>query len=438
MAVISVTTCDVEHGSIAERHGFAPGDTIRRIDGHPIDDVLDYRFYMTAARLMVEGETAAGEPFSRAIRKDEYDDLGLLFDTYLMDRQRSCRNRCVFCFIDQLPPGLRDTLYFKDDDSRMSFLFGNYITLTNLRERDVERILNMHISPVNISVHTMNPALRVKMMANPHAGDVLRYVSRLAEGGVAVNTQLVLCPGINDGEELSFSLRELCALAPRVQSVAVVPVGLTKYRRGLAALKAFTPEQSRAVLETVGRFGDEMLALHGRRICYAADEFYLSAGRDVPPAPHYEEFAQLENGVGLLSLLIDEFTAALADEVARPINRRVTIATGAAAAPFLQRLADAATERFSGLGIDIAPIQNHFFGPLITVAGLVTGSDLLAQLTVRELGDELLIPTVMLRREGDLFLDDVSLDNVSKELRIPVHPVPNDGYRLLDAILGSG
>lgn len=440
---MSVQANGVERGSIAARCGFAAGDVIQRIDGHIIDDVLDYRFYMTAIKLVVEGETATGEPFSRTVQKGEYDDMGLLFDTYLMDKQRSCRNKCIFCFIDQMPPGMRHTLYFKDDDSRMSFLFGNYITLTNLHERDVERILAMHISPVNISVHSMNPVLRVEMMKNPHAGEALAYIPRLAAGGIVVNTQLVLCPGINDGDELVRSLRELCALTPQVQSIAVVPVGLTKYREGLSALRPFTKEQSRQVIDTIDRFGDEMHGRHGRRICFAADEFYLSAGVEIPPAAHYEEFAQLENGVGLLALLCDEFADALASEPVRTAPRRVTIATGVAAAPFLEQMAAAAMARFSGLSVQVIAIRNDFFGSLITVAGLVTGGDLCAQLLERmrlakcDLGEALLIPAVMLRHEGDLFLDDVSLQQISQSLGVRVVPVPNDGYELLAAMVST-
>ena len=353
---MSVVISGVEPDSIAWRHGFAAGDTLARINSHDIDDVLDYRFHMTGASIVLEGVNAAGAPYRRTIRKGEYDDLGLEFDTYLMDKQRSCKNGCVFCFVDQLPKGLRDTLYFKDDDDRMSFLFGNYITLTNLREKDVQRILAMHISPINISVHTMNPALRVQMMRNQNAGQVLEYIPRLAAGGIKLNTQLVLCPGLNDGPELTRSLTELCALAPGMQSVAVVPVGLTKHREGLAELRLHTREEATAIVETVERFGEEMLRAHGQRICYAADELYLRAERPILPADFYEEFAQLENGVGLMAMLADEFASALRMEPEAAVNRRVTGATGVSAAPLLAELTEVAAEKFPGLAAEVIPI----------------------------------------------------------------------------------
>lgn len=429
-----VTVTGVETASIAARHGFAAGDVVQQMDGHDINDVLDYRFYMTASRLCIKGRSAGGEPFVRTVEKEEYDELGLLFDTYLMDRQQHCRNKCVFCFIDQLPAGLRDSLYFKDDDSRMSFLFGNYITLTNLQERDIRRILDMHISPVNVSVHTMDPALRVEMMGNPHAGEVLRYLPMLAEGNIQINAQLVLCPGINDGDALTHSLEMLCRLAPQIQSIAAVPVGLTRYRDGLPALRLFQPSEAEEVLQSIDRFGDRMLEQFGQRICYASDEFYLAAGRVIPPASFYEDFPQLENGVGLLALLQDEFADALAQEPPQTVRHALSIATGTAAAPFLRRMAEQAERQF-GVQVQVIPIHNHFFGESITVAGLVTGRDLQTQLAGRALGSALLLPASMLRREGDLFLDNMSLSALSSALDLPVYAVPNDGYQLLQYVL---
>ena len=435
---MAVTISGVEPGSPAFRAGIGAGDRLEAIDGHPINDVLDYRFYMTARCLTLHLGGEGEQPRIKTIRKGEYEDLGLEFETYLMDSQRLCRNKCIFCFIDQMPPGMRDSLYFKDDDSRMSFLFGNYITLTNLEDRDVERIIAMRISPVNISVHTTNPALRVKMMANPHAGEVLEYLPRLAAAGIRINAQLVLCPGVNDGSELRRSLEDLTALAPGLQSVAVVPVGLTRFREGLAKLRVFTPTEAAGVIGEVDRVGNRMLTLHGQRVCYAADEFYLAAERPVPAAEFYEEFAQLENGVGLLALLEDEFRQALELEAPRRVSRRVGIATGYAPQNLIRSLARQAMELFPGLEVSVFPIRNDFFGPDITVAGLVTGEDLTGQLKGRDPGDELLFPSVMLRHEGDLFLDGLSMAELAEALGLPVRPVNNDGFQLLEAMLGEG
>lgn len=398
--------------------------------------MLDYRFYMAEKNLSLTLLTAGGETAGKRVKKREYDDLGLGFATYLMDSQRFCRNKCVFCFVDQMPGGLRDSLYFKDDDSRMSFLFGNYITLTNLSDTDIDRIIAMRTSPVNISVHTMNPRLRVEMMKHPEAGRSLRFIKRLIDAGIMVNAQLVLCPDINDGAELDRSLRELCAMAPNLQSVAAVPVGLTKFREGLPNLRLYTKDESRRVIETVEAFARENLGAHGSRICFAADEFYLNAGLELPPYEDYEEFSQLENGVGLLSLLTWEFGEALADEPQAAINRRVTIATGVSAKPFIERMANAACEKFAGLETNVVAVENKFFGESVTVAGLVTGGDLIARLKGEDIGDELLIPAVMLRREGDLFIDGVSVDDAASALGHRPRAVENGGRELLDAILG--
>lgn len=432
---MAVTISEVIKGSPAERCGILPGETLLSIGGHGIEDVLDYRFYMTARSLDVALRDVDGHTRTVQVCKPEYADLGLEFDTYLMDKQRSCKNKCVFCFIDQLPEGLRESLYFKDDDSRMSFLFGNYITLTNLLEHDVQRIIDMRISPVNISVHTTDPALRVEMMKNPRAGEVLSYIPRLAHAGIKINAQLVLCPGLNDGDVLAQSLHSLTAHAPALQSIALVPVGLTRHRNGLTPLRLFTPAEAMAVTALTEKFGEAMRKRHNMRICYAADEFYLAAGLPIPPAPYYEDFAQLENGVGLLALLEDEFIQALADTPPCKVYRRITIATGRAAAPFIKRLSAQAMRQFSGLCVNVIAVDNDFFGRTITVAGLVTGGDLVTRLSHEELGDELLFPAVMLRHEGDLFLDSIHVSDVRKALRVPVRPVPNDGYALLAAML---
>ena len=426
----------VEPGGPASHAGVRPGETLLSINGNEICDILDYRFYETDRHLSIVLRDGAGAERTVQIRKGQYESIGLEFETYLMDQQHSCTNRCIFCFIDQLPKGLRKSLYFKDDDSRLSFLFGNYVTLTNLKEREVDRIIKMHISPINISVHTTNPELRVKMMGNRFAGKSLDILYRFAKAGIKLNCQIVLCRDINDGEELDRTLKDLTSLWPSVQSVAVVPLGLTKYRQGLYPLTGYDSETARAVVRQLERWGDRCEQKYGQRICYAADEFYLKAQLPIPPAPFYGDFDQLENGVGLMASLKQEFLDALEDFVPPASSRKVTLATGVAAHPFLDTLLDELRQRCHNLTCNVVPIVNDFFGDTITVAGLVTGGDLLNQLRGRELGDALLLPDVMLRREGDIFLDDVSLEELSEALQIQIITVPNNGYALLDAVVG--
>ena len=426
----------VEQGGPASHAGVRPGETLLSINGNEICDILDYRFYETDRHLSIVLRDGAGAERTVQIRKGQYESIGLEFETYLMDQQHSCTNRCIFCFIDQLPKGLRKSLYFKDDDSRLSFLFGNYVTLTNLKEREVDRIIKMHISPINISVHTTNPELRVKMMGNRFAGKSLDILYRFAKAGIKLNCQIVLCRDINDGEELDRTLKDLTSLWPSVQSVAVVPLGLTKYRQGLYPRTGYDAETARAVVRQLARGVDRWEQKYGQRICYAADEFYLKAQLPIPPAPFSGDFDQLENGVGLMASLKQEFLDALEDFVPPASSRKVTLATGVAAHPFLDTLLDELRQRCHNLTCNVVPIVNDFFGDTITVAGLVTGGDLLNQLRGRELGDALLLPDVMLRREGDIFLDDVSLEELSEALQIQIITVPNDGYALLDAVVG--
>jgi len=426
----------VEEGSVAEKHAIRRGHTLVRINGYDIRDVLDYRFYMSDARLSLDLKDEHGHSYSRGIVKREYQELGLEFETYLIDRQKSCRNKCVFCFIDQLPPGLRASLYFKDDDSRMSFLFGNYITLTNLDDADIDRIIEMRLSPVNISVHTMNPKLRESMMGNVRAGDVLSYIPKLVQAGIRVNAQIVLCPDYNDGTELEYSLRELCKLTPGLQSISVVPVGITRHREGLAPMRVFTKDEAADVIATIERFSADMLTCHGERMCWPGDEFFHLAGMDIPSNEYYGSYPQLENGVGMCALLEYEFTGALSGEAEEKITRRVTIATGTAVFPLIEKLAKCAMSRFSGLEVAVVPVANEFLGHAVTTAGLICGGDLISQLAGVELGDELLIPVSMLRHERDLFLDGISLTDAEKSLNTPIRPVENDGYALLDAMVG--
>lgn len=436
---MAVLISGVEKGSPAARAGISPGETLLTIGGNEIVDVLDYRFYMMDAFLSLRLLDGAGREREVLVKKGEYDDLGLLFDSYLMDKQRSCRNKCVFCFIDQMPPGMRETLYFKDDDARMSFLYGNYITLTNLSEHDIERTIRMKISPINISVHTTNPDLRAKMMNNRFAGEALGIMKRFADAGISLNAQLVLCPGLNDGAELERSLRDLSTLIPSLKTVSCVPVGLTKYRDGLFPLRPYTPEEAGAAIDMIDAFGDEQQKKTGDRLFYAADEFYILAGRPIPPAAFYGDFNQLENGVGMLALQKQQFHEALGDFDADSVRRALTIATGVAAAPFLQALVDEARKKWHNLECGIIPVRNDFFGENITVAGLVTGTDLMAQLRGRELGRALLIPDVMLKFHEDVFLDDVTVEQVEQALGVPVVTVQaDDGYELLSAILENG
>ena len=432
---MAVTIKGVEPGSLAAKLHIRPGETLVSINGEEIVDVLDYRFYMTDRHLRLQLRAPDGSERMLRLAKEEYEDLGLEFETYLMDKQHTCRNHCVFCFVDQMPPGMRQSLYFKDDDARLSFLFGNYITLTNLSEQEVDRIIKMRISPVNVSVHTTDPQLRVQLMKNPAAATSLSYLRRLTQGGIQVNTQLVLCPGINDGEQLRRSIRDLYALGEHLQSIACVPVGLTKYRQGLYPLRTFTQQEAAAVIDIIEACNAEA----GERRAYPSDEFFLKAGRPFPPYEYYGEFAQLENGVGLCTLLEHEFTQALDDLEGPPPGwraRTVSIATGVAAGGVIGALAARANAAVEGLDVRVYVIENEFFGKDITVTGLLTGTDLIRQLRGRELGEELIISANMLRHEQDRMLDDTTIPQLAEALGVPVRIVENDGFELLDAFLG--
>lgn len=436
---MAVRITSVEPGSPARRARIHKGDTLISINGNAITDVLDYRFYMTDEHLEILLCDQEKKLRTVVVEKDEYDDLGLEFETYLMDRQMGCKNACIFCFVDQTPPGMRKSLYFKDDDTRMSFLFGNYTTLTNLKEGDIQRIIKMHISPINISIQTMNPALRVQMMKNPFAGESLKFVRMLTEGGIKINTQIVLCPGYNDGEQLEYSLSELAKLGPNVQSIAVVPVGLTRYREKLTSLRGFFPQEAVEVVKTMERWGEYFCKEYGTRTAYASDEFYILAGKDFPPYEFYEDFAQLENGVGMMTLMQHDFTQALKEAQLEqsPAAHRCTIATGQLAYPMMQNFAERVQQAFPQVQVQVKKIRNDFWGPTITVAGLITGQDLLVQLEGLDLGSELLIPANMLRHEQDRFLDDLTLEQVQETLGVPVLPVENDAFELLVRMLGS-
>ena len=435
---MSVIISSVDAGSLAAKKGLHAGDTLISINGHEISDVLDYQFYLQDKKLHIAYLDGRGKAKKITVKKDQFDDIGLSFETYLMDKQHACSNNCIFCFVHQMPKGMRKTLYFKDDDTRLSFLFGNYVTLTNLSEREVQRIIDMHISPVNVSVHTMNPSLRVEMMKNPNAGECLKLLSRFAAAGIELNTQLVLCPGINDGPELEFSLSELEKLLPSLRSIAAVPVGLTKYRDHLPHLEPYQLESARQVIRIMDDFGEKCLQHYGRRVAYCADEFYLNAGLPLPEPSYYEDYPQLENGVGLWTSLDQEFRQALsACELPGDAPISVSLATGVAAFPLLDSFRSLVLERFPAAKIDVYAIENDFFGHSVTVAGLITAKDLIAQLKGKDLHGRLLLPSVMLKSDEDIFLDDLSLKDVAAALNVEVQTAENDGFSLLEHILNT-
>ena len=434
--------------SPAAKTKIAAGDILLRINGHEIHDVLDYRFYAAERRLLLELQRPGGKQYRVKLRKEEYEDPGLEFADGLMDSQRHCKNKCVFCFIDQLPPGLRESLYFKDDDARLGFLFGNYITLTNLTDREAQRIIGMRLSPVNVSVHTMNPALRCRMMGNPRAGESLAYLEQFARAGLDLNIQLVLCPGWNDGEELRFTLRELRKL-PTVRSIAAVPVGLTKYRDSLTPLRPFTKEEANDVIAIFDEFRCEDI-----EIC-VSDEFFLLAEQDMSGPAYYGEFRQIENGVGLWANFRQDVLDAIAEAEKVPFactgipgesadslgwsvggGRRpggVTIVTGTAAAPLLRFLVDECKKIWHNIHINVRPVENRFFGERITVAGLLTGQDIVEQLRDADLGERLLLPAAMFNRDG-LTLDGMTIGEISNALGVPARAVRNDAEEFLEAL----
>lgn len=421
----------VDPHSPAKKAGVKAGETLAAVNGHPIVDVLDYKFYTYDPQLELTLEQDGGSR-TVTVRKAEGEELGLNFETYMMDAPRSCANHCIFCFVDQLPRGLRQSLYFKDDDARLSFLMGNYITLTNLSDREAQRIVDLHISPINVSVHATEPELRSMLLGHKQGGRGIELMGRFAAAGITMNCQIVSCPGVNDGPHLQRTMDDLAAMYPGVNSVSVVPVGLTKFREGLYPLEPYTPETAGAVVDMVEDYARQCLERYGTRLFWCSDEFYLQAGRDIPADEYFEDYTQLENGVGMLRLLMTEFHAAL--ELQEEKNAApFAVACGVAAAPFLQEIVDKAALKCHTVG-KVYPIINRFFGETITVSGLVTGGDLMDQLAGKDLGERLLIPVNMLRHGQDVFLDDVTLEQVSKRLGVRVTPVNQDGFDLCDAI----
>nr|WP_294368586.1 DUF512 domain-containing protein [uncultured Ruminococcus sp.] len=433
---MAVKIYDVTIGSHADKAGIKKGEILLSINSNEIVDVLDYRFYQVNRKLTLEVADEDKNVRTIEMTKGEYEEIGLEFETYLMDKQHSCRNKCIFCFIDQLPKGMRESLYFKDDDSRLSFLFGNYITLTNITEHEIDRIIKMHISPINVSVHTTNPELRCKMMNNRFAGDTLKYLKRFADAGITLNCQIVSCPGINDGDELVRTLTDLEVLG--VNMTAIVPVGLTRYRENLYPLVPYNKETAGQTIDIIEKMGDECVKKHGRRIFFPGDEFYLLAEREIPSPEFYEDFSALEDGIGMIAYLTDDVGWKLEElDADESLCHKVTIACGEGVFPYMKRIMSMINEKFPNITINTRAIKNNFFGGGVNVSGLVTGGDLIDQLRGDDLGDRLIIPSSMLRFENDLFLDDVSTDDVERELGVTLVPVNNNGNDLVEAVIAG-
>ncbi len=427
----------VEAGSIAEEMGIEPGDKLISINDAEIEDVFDYHYYVNDEEITLVIQKADGEEWELEIEKDYEEDLGIVFEQGLMDEYRSCRNKCVFCFIDQMPKGMRETLYFKDDDSRLSFLQGNYITLTNMSDHDIDRIINYHLEPINISFHTTNPELRCEMLHNRFAGEALKKVDRLHEAGIQMNGQIVLCKGINDGEELERSIHDLTKYLPHLQSVSVVPVGLTKYRDGLCELEPFTKEDAISVIQTIEKWQRIIYEAYGTHFIHAGDEWYILAEKELPGEENYDGYLQLENGVGMLRLLISEFEEVFAELQGDDRQREVSLATGCLAYPYLDNLLKKLQTKYPNVKTQLYAIQNEFFGEKITVSGLITGQDLIAGLQGKELGTVLLLPCNMLRDGEEVFLDDITLAEVKESLQVEVDIVKSSGQDFIESIIGE-
>jgi len=435
---MSTVIKSVDRGSPAAYAGIRAGETLLTVDNHPIHDVLDYKFYTYDPRLQIRLRDENGRERLLQVEKAEGEELGLEFDSYLMDEQKGCSNHCIFCFIDQLPRGMRKTLYFKDDDARLSFLMGNYITMTNLTDQDVDRIIAMRLSPLNISVHTTDPELRSKMLGNVHGGDSLRHLWRLAEAGIAIKAQIVVCPGLNDGAELQRTMRKLSDLSPALESLAIVPVGITKHRQGLYPLTPMDAACARDCIALIDAQRTENEKKYGQPLCFAADELYIKAGLPMPQPEYYCGYSQLENGVGLMALFEEELRGALMMEDALPAPEPFTIACGKAAESFMRAMIDLIRQKCHNLQCEVVGIRNDFFGDTVDVSGLITGGDIIAQLQGKMVGKRLLLPAVMLRHGETVFLDDVSIADVEAALDVRVHITEVDGGAFLDTIFETG
>lgn len=441
---------EVEKDSIAERLGIEAGDALITINDQIIDDIFDYQFLLTEEHITLVIYKPAGEKLHLTVDKEADEDLGLVFDEGLMDDYHSCCNKCIFCFIDQMPPGMRETLYFKDDDMRLSFLQGNYVTLTNMSDHDIERIIKYHLSPINISFQTTNPKLRCEMLHNRFAGEALSKARRLYEAGIEMNGQIVLCKGVNDGEELERSIKDLLSYAPVLESVSVVPVGITKYRDGLYPLEPFTKEDAVSVLDTIHKWQKAAMQKYGLHFVHASDEWYLLAEQELPESDNYDGYLQLENGVGMLRLLMEEFDEAflLLKKNMKKMNpfkkyfvmkqeHHISLATGKLAYPVIKELAGHMEELLPNLHIEVYCIRNDFFGEKITVAGLLTGQDIIRQLKDKELGERLILPDCLLRFGEEVLLDDVTLSELENALQVKIDIVKSSGQDFVDIIVGE-
>lgn len=424
----------VDPGSIGDELGLEPGDELLTIDGHPLEDIFDYEYYIRSESIEVLIRKADGEEWELDIEND-YEDLGLTFENGLMSDYRSCRNKCIFCFIDQMPKGMRDTLYFKDDDSRLSFLQGNYITLTNMSKKDIDRIIDFKLAPINISVHTTNPKLRCKMLNNRFAGDALKTIDRLFKAGTPMNGQIVMCRNINDKKELERTIEDLSKYIPCMESVSVVPVGLSKFREGLYPLEPITREDAINTIDIVERWQKKLYKKYGTHFIHASDEFYILAGRPLPETERYDGFVQLENGVGMIRLMTAEVEETLAKLEGDHRKEELSIATGVLACEYLKGFLEQIREKFPGRTVHLYPIVNRFFGEQITVAGLITGRDLMEQLQGKPLGSRLILPSCMFRSGEEVFLDDVTRQEVKTALQVPVNIVKSSGQDFVNAVL---
>ena len=428
----------VQEGSIAQELEIVPGDALLSVNGQPVEDIFDYRYLMNEEYVVLEVEKANGEIWELEVEKEYEEDLGVEFAKDLMDDYRSCSNHCIFCFIDQMPPGMRDTLYFKDDDSRLSFIQGNYVTLTNMSDHDIERIIRYHLEPINISFQTMNPKLRCKMLHNRFAGDALEKVQKLYDAGITMNGQIVLCKGINDGEELDESICKLSAYAPVIQSVSVVPAGLTKFRKGLYPLELFNKEDACQVLDQIHGWQQKMMEKFGIHFIHASDEWYIMAGRELPQEDSYDGYLQLENGVGMMSLFRQEFLAELEKPHRVYGSKKLDVVTGTMASPLITEMMDELHRQYPMIEVTVHTIKNNFFGGNVGVAGLVTATDIIAQCEGRLTSGTLGVPAVMLREEKDTFLDDVTIEQLGQRLGVKVEVLPVSGGDEAKALLRSG
>ena len=440
-------------GSIAEELEIEPGDVLVEINGQEIEDIFDYQYYCEDYEIVVTIRKPDGEEWELEIEKDEDEDLGIVFENGLMDEYRSCSNKCIFCFIDQMPKGMRETLYFKDDDARLSFLQGNYITLTNMSDRDIDKVIQYRLSPINISFQTMNPELRCKMLTNRFAGEALKKVDRFYEAGIEMNGQIVLCKGVNDGEELEYSLQELYKYLPHLRSVSVVPVGLSKYRDGLYPLEPFNKEDAVAVIAQIEKWQKKAMEEYGLHFIHASDEWYILAEQDLPEEESYDGYLQLENGVGMVRLMLEEFEEALKEAEDKKqaclagkrdacptgwfAKEKISMITGRLVYPYIYQMAQRLMEVFPEKELQVLPIRNDFFGEMITVTGLLTGTDIIAQCKEVALGDRLLLPQNVLRSGETVLLDDLTVEDLQKSLQVPIDIVKSSGYGFLDSVIGS-